>query len=192
MAFTFELQRRLQGRGITAYSTSPGLVNSSLFNSFPWYMQWAIRPVAPLLFRTPEQVRAILRVGAFLSSLPLTPPTLPSLPLSRVMHPQGAQSSIYAATSPELEGRNVLFIHNDKPHKHSVGPSCLSFHSLRSKSRSSLHAHAHSAISLLSSRVISAFTPLSQALANDPELTEKLWLASERYVGLTEAEKALE
>lgn len=56
VAFTAELQRRLQGRGITAYSTSPGLVNSSLFSSFPFYVQWAIRPVAPLFFRTTEQV----------------------------------------------------------------------------------------------------------------------------------------
>jgi hypothetical protein len=34
---------------------------------------------------------------------------------------QGAQSSIYAATAPELTGRNVLFIHDNKPLEPSVG-----------------------------------------------------------------------
>ena len=39
VCFTLELQRRLEPRGITAYSTSPGPVNTSLFRDFPWYTQ---------------------------------------------------------------------------------------------------------------------------------------------------------
>ncbi|GAX80102.1 hypothetical protein CEUSTIGMA_g7540.t1 [Chlamydomonas eustigma] len=82
VSFTLELQRRLQPKGITAYATSPGPVNTSLFRNFPWYTQWVLRPLTSALFRTPKQ---------------------------------GAQSTLYAALSPELSGKNVLFIHDDCP-----------------------------------------------------------------------------
>ena len=59
VCFTLELQRRLQGRGICAFSTSPGPVNSNLFRGFPWYAQWLLQPLARGLFRTPQQVRGL-------------------------------------------------------------------------------------------------------------------------------------
>lgn len=56
--FTAELQRRYgEHSGIQATSISPGFVNTGLFRGLPWYAAAVAQLVAPVLGRTPQQVR---------------------------------------------------------------------------------------------------------------------------------------
>jgi retinol dehydrogenase 12 len=63
--FTQELARRLDGRGVTAYSLHPGVVASDIWRRVPW----PVRPLLKLRMITPEQ---------------------------------GARTSLYCATAPEV------------------------------------------------------------------------------------------
>lgn len=47
--------RSVPGGGPTAYSVSPGRVNTNIFSSVPWPLDQALKPLASFAFKTPEQ-----------------------------------------------------------------------------------------------------------------------------------------
>jgi NAD(P)-dependent dehydrogenase (short-subunit alcohol dehydrogenase family) len=112
--FTLELQQRLQQRGITAASISPGFVSTNIFAGLPWGVRWLLAPLAPLVGRTPAKVgrrRAVSPFGGPGASQQTRPPAHAAHPPAVL---QGAETVVYAAASPELEGRSVLFLHDCK------------------------------------------------------------------------------
>lgn len=53
--FTQQLQQRLKDRGISAFSVSPGFVNTSIFNNVPSVLRSLMRPLINTIALTPAQ-----------------------------------------------------------------------------------------------------------------------------------------
>ncbi|XP_068625609.1 retinol dehydrogenase 11 [Battus philenor] len=53
--FTRELARRLEGTGVTANCLHPGLIDTGIWRSVPWPLNWAWNLVIKGFFKTPEQ-----------------------------------------------------------------------------------------------------------------------------------------
>jgi NAD(P)-dependent dehydrogenase (short-subunit alcohol dehydrogenase family) len=80
--FTVGLEQRLAGRGIHAYAVHPGVIATNLGR-----------------YMTPEDIAALIkRVEASAGSAP-----------ARKSIPQGAATTCFAATAPELEGRGGIY-----------------------------------------------------------------------------------
>ncbi|MGS0683904.1 SDR family oxidoreductase [Nakamurella sp. GG22] len=84
LLFSYELARRLAGRGVTANALHPGVVRTGFGSEDPGWLQKLIMPVGRLLLKSPEQ---------------------------------GAETSIYLASSPEVEGVTGRFFVNSKRKK---------------------------------------------------------------------------
>lgn len=83
--FTYELDRRLKGKGITSNTLHPGFV-ASQFAKNNGALSRAVMPVAHLFAKTPQQ---------------------------------GARTSVYLATSPEVEGISGQYFVDEKPARSS-------------------------------------------------------------------------
>ncbi len=82
--FSYELARRLAGRGVTANALHPGVVSTGFGSEDPGRLQKLIMPVGRFLLKTPEK---------------------------------GAETSIYLASSPDVEGVSGRFFVNSKQKK---------------------------------------------------------------------------
>ena len=95
--FNQELARRLEGSGVTANAVHPGYVKTELG-------RW--RPEDKASFTTSAPARGKSKGGPDLSSLP-----------DPVSVEEGASTSIYLATSPEVEGVSGGYYTDSKPHE---------------------------------------------------------------------------
>ncbi len=84
LLFSYELARRLAGRGVTANALHPGVVRTGFGSEDPGRLQKLIMPVGRFLLKSPEK---------------------------------GAETSIFLAASPEVEGITGRFFVNSKPKK---------------------------------------------------------------------------
>jgi retinol dehydrogenase-13 len=101
LLFMRELARRLEGSGVTVNAVHPGFVASELGRPRPWESASAEAAFARARAEKPE-----------LANLP--PPISPE---------EGAATSIYLATSPDVEGTSGEYFAGCKPRR--LGPAAL-------------------------------------------------------------------
>jgi len=79
--FTYELARRLEGSGVTVNCLHPGVVNTGIARSVPFFLQPLVKLAGKLFMLNPEQ---------------------------------GAATSLYVATSPDLDEVTGKFFNESK------------------------------------------------------------------------------
>jgi len=85
MLFAVELDRRLRSRGVRAFGVHPGVINTHLHRHLT------------------QEIIAELRAAAAIGGARMAPQKSKSLP-------QGAATSVWAATAPELEGKGGQYL----------------------------------------------------------------------------------